>query len=90
MTVAERMRRRGWSLGRRSFYWTKHVAGVQCTIDTACREGWLYSSWDGAQHPVVVASDNPRNYTAVAPYGLVDVAQRLAAAARKLARQRRA
>lgn len=89
MTVAERMRRRGWKLVRRGFYWITHVEGVRCLIDTASREGWLYTSWDKEQHFVIAASDNPLNYTAVAPYGIVDVAQRLAAAARKLAKERK-
>lgn len=87
MTVSERMRRRGWKLVRRGFYWITHVEGVRCLIDTASREGWCYTSWDNEQHPVVVPSDNPFDYTAVAPFGIVDVAQRVSAAARRLARK---
>jgi len=86
MRIAERMRRLGWSLGKRSFYWTKQVAGAQCIIDTAYREGWIFTPWNKERHFIVSPSDNPFDYTAVAPYGLVDIAQRLAAAARKLAR----
>ena len=87
MTVAERMRRRGWKLMRRGWYWITHVEGVRCIIDTGCREGWGWTPWDNKQHPVAVAPVVVRGYCNDAPYGIVDAAQRCKAAARRLARK---